>query len=172
MNVNLTNLNQFLASNNVEFVIPTYQRNYAWQKKHCEQLLEDVLAVSKEASKYHFLGTITYILHNNTQQFGNEYVIIDGQQRITSLMLLLKALHQLTKDENIKQSIEGYLNFNRTADKSKLRLKPIEKDREALECVMNKDYREFNGDSNIIDNYRFFLIECRKALHGGGGNLS
>lgn len=168
MNVNLTNLNQFLASNNVEFVIPTYQRNYAWQKKHCEQLLEDIITVSKDVSKYHFLGTITYILHNNAQQFGNEYVIIDGQQRITSFMLLLKALHQLTEDENIKRSIERYLNFNDT-DKSKLRLKPIEKDKEALEWVMDKDYREFSGNSNIINNYQFFLNESKKTLNGGGG---
>lgn len=66
MNVQLANLNQFLASHNVEFVIPAYQRNYAWQKKHCEQLLEDIITVSKDASKHHFLGTFTYILHPNT----------------------------------------------------------------------------------------------------------
>lgn len=167
MNVQLANLNQFLASHNVEFVIPAYQRNYAWQKKHCEQLLEDIVTVSKDASKYHFLGTFTYILHPNTQRFGNEYVIIDGQQRITSLMLLLKALHQLTKDENIKRNIERYLNFSDT-DKSKLRLKPIEKDKEALEYVMNKDYREFTDHSNITDNYRFLLTESKKVLQGGG----
>lgn len=82
-------------------------------------------------------------------------------------MLLLKALHQLTKDESIKRNIERYLNFSDT-DKSKLRLKPIEKDKEALEYVMNKDYREFMGHSNITDNYRFLLTESKKVLQGGG----
>lgn len=168
MTVQPASLNQIFSLNGVEFVIPVYQRNYAWQKKHCKQLLDDILEISTQPNKYHFLGTITYILHSNTQEFGNEYVIIDGQQRITTLMLLLKALQKYAKDENIKNIIATYLNFNST-DKSKLRLKPIEKDREALNFVMNGNWNEFRGDSNIIDNYRFFLIEIKKSIAGGGG---
>ena len=163
---------------NTRFVIPVYQRNYAWERTHCGKLLEDILIIVKK-QKGHFLGTITYILHYSPQGFGNieqEYVIIDGQQRITTLMLLLKALQAKSKNEQIKNTIENYIKFgannlsNLSADKeaqSKLRLKPIKKDKEALEFVMNDKWNEFNGKSKIIDNYQFFLKEVERLSREG-----
>lgn len=165
MNVQLTTLNQFFSLNSVEFVIPVYQRNYAWQKTHCKRLLDDILDVADKKHDTHFFGTITYILHPNTQHFGNEYVIIDGQQRITTVMLLLKALQKKTKNEDLRDMIEKYLNFG-SKDKAKLRLKPIKKDRDALDCVMN-DKQFMGGVSNIVDNFRFFNGELNGALARG-----
>lgn len=164
MNVQLTTLNQFFSLNSVEFVIPVYQRNYAWQKTHCKRLLEDILDVADKKHDSHFFGTITYILHQNTQNFGNEYVIIDGQQRITTVMILLKALQKKTKNVDLREMIEKYINLG-PKDKAKLRLKPIKKDREALNCVMNG--QQFMGASNIVENFRFFNSELNAALARG-----
>lgn len=113
MKVQDMSLNNFLATLNTRFVIPVYQRNYAWEKIHCKRLLEDMLIIIKK-QKGHFLGTVTYILHYSPQSFGNveqEYVIIDGQQRITTLMLLLKAIQSKSKDAQIQNTIENYIRF-------------------------------------------------------------
>ena len=165
MVIQQTSFDHFFSRPNTEFVIPVYQRNYAWQKRNCQQLLDDILAVAKDPNKQHFLGTITYIRHP-IQPYGDEFVIIDGQQRITTLMLLLKALQSKTKDENLSVGITSYLNFG-VKDETKLRLKPIKKDREALEYVMSGRWNEFMGHSNIKDNYRFFITEINKALGKG-----
>ena len=162
MKVKDSNLLTLFSLNGTEFVIPVYQRNYAWGKEQCGQLLDDILDVSK-SNKQHFLGTMTYIVHSNTQGVGSEFVIIDGQQRITTLTLLLKALQHnssIKNNEGLKKMIDNYLSFG-FADKIKLRLKPIKKDREAFECVMGERWTQFSGKSNIIDNFRFLLNETR-----------
>lgn len=61
MVIQQTSFNHFFSRPNTEFVIPVYQRNYAWQKLNCKQLLDNILAVAKDPNKQHFLGTITYI---------------------------------------------------------------------------------------------------------------
>lgn len=82
-------------------------------------------------------------------------------------MLLLKAMQSKTKDENLSVGISSYLNLGINKDKTKLRLKPIKKDREALEYVMSGRWTEFTGFSNIKDNYRFFTNEINKVLEKG-----
>lgn len=158
MNVKENDLNALLSLNDTDFAIPVYQRNYAWNTEQCEQLLADILSITS-TEKQHFLGTITYIVHSE-----NEYVIIDGQQRLTTVMLLLKALQQapsVKKNEKIKTTIDRYLFGN---DKSKLRLKPIKKDREAFEYVMNGQHTQFSGKSNVVNNFKFFLRETSKFI--------
>ena len=158
MKVKDNNLHALLSLNGTDFVIPVYQRNYTWQQGHCEQLLDDILSIvsteNQSTEKQHFLGTITYIIHSGDNSI--EFTIIDGQQRITTMMLLLKALQNNThakKNEQLQRQIDGYLfGFN---DKSKVRLKPIKKDKEAFECVMGE--QQFSGESNVIKNYKYFV---------------
>lgn len=158
-------LSDFLATQNTEFIIPVYQRNYAWEKVHCKKLLDDIKELTN-SSKSHFLGTITYILHIKESGFSmeREFVIIDGQQRITSIMLLLKAIDTLTKDEKIKNTIKNFIHLG---EQNKLRLKPIINDREALRYVMEGRADKFSEDCKIIQNYKFFLNELRKMLKEG-----
>lgn len=154
MKVKDNNLHALLSLNGTDFVIPVYQRNYAWEQEQCDQLFVDILNINS-SDKQHFLGTITYIVHSGDNSI--EFTIIDGQQRITTIMLLLKAIQdnvRIKKNEIIQKKIDSYLfGFS---DKSKVRLKPIKKDREAFECVMNGRLQDFRGKSNIIDNFRFF----------------
>lgn len=154
MKVKDNNLHALLSLNGTDFVIPVYQRNYAWEQEQCDQLFVDILNINS-SDKQHFLGTITYIVHSGDNSI--EFTIIDGQQRITTIMLLLKAIQdnvRIKKNEIMQKKIDSYLfGFS---DKSKVRLKPIKKDREAFECVMNGRLQDFRGKSNIIDNFRFF----------------
>lgn len=154
MKVKDNNLHALLSLNGTDFVIPVYQRNYAWEQEQCDQLFVDILNINS-SDKQHFLGTITYIVHSGDNSI--EFTIIDGQQRITTIMLLLKAIQdnvRIKKNEIMQKKIDSYLfGFS---DKSKVRLKPIKKDREAFECVMNGRLQDFRGKSNIIDNFKFF----------------
>ena len=83
-----------LLENNSQFTIPIYQRTYDWQKEQCLQLYEDVKEIGKsDGRKKHFVGAITY---QEDVTMANEdvrrYQIIDGQQRLATMMLLLRAI--------------------------------------------------------------------------------
>ncbi len=79
-------LDVFIGEKKARFVIPVYQRNYDWKKNNCEKLFADVENIVK-TGKSHFLGTVV------CQSVDGEYIIIDGQQRIASVILLAKALY-------------------------------------------------------------------------------
>jgi uncharacterized protein with ParB-like and HNH nuclease domain len=77
-----------------QFVIPIYQRAYSWQSSECEQLWDDILRVAQnESIPTHFLGSIVYVSKGVFQVSSvPELLVIDGQQRLTTLFLLLAAL--------------------------------------------------------------------------------
>src|SRR5690554_3284852 len=88
-----------LGENKSTFNIPVYQRNYEWNKEQLVQYFKDLEKIVKEGyNNYHFMGTIVFV-SNEKQGLMMERIIIDGQQRITTTMLLLKAIHD-TLDEN------------------------------------------------------------------------
>ncbi len=148
------------------FSIPAYQMNYTWAEKNCEKLLQDIVSISQN-KKTHFMGSITYILHliddEKSLRQLQEFVIIDGQQRITTLMLLLKAIETKIPNEEIKKEIDGLLNLTG----QKLRLKPIKSDKEAFDLVMQNRSHELQGVSHIRNNYKFFTKELDKYLEKG-----
>ncbi len=159
-------INDFFALTGTIFSIPVYQRNYTWKKKNCKKLLQDIVSISQN-KKTHFMGSITYILHliddEKSLRQLQEFVIIDGQQRITTIMLLLKAIETKIQNEAIKKEIDGLLNLAG----QRLRLKPIKSDKEAFDLVMQNRSHELQGVSHIRDNYRFFTKELDKYLEKG-----
>ncbi|WQR78137.1 DUF262 domain-containing protein [Helicobacter pylori] len=166
MKATQSTIKHFFVSPDTTFFIPVYQRNYAWEEKNCEKLLQDIVSISQN-KKTHFMGSITYILHliddEKSLRQLQEFVIIDGQQRITTLMLLLKAIETKIPNEEIKKEINIILNLTG----QKLRLKPIKKDKEAFELVMQNRSHELQGVSHIRNNYRFFTKELDKYLEKG-----
>ncbi len=104
-------INDFFALTGTIFSIPVYQRNYAWEEKNCEKLLQDIVSISQN-KKTHFMSSITYILHlvddEKSLRKLQEFVIIDGQQRITTIMLLLKAIETKIQNEGIKKRLTDY----------------------------------------------------------------
>ncbi len=159
-------VNDFFALTGTIFSIPVYQRNYTWEEENCEKLLQDIVSISQN-KKTHFMGSITYILHwiddEKSLRKLQEFVIIDGQQRITTLMLLLKAIETKIPNEEVKKEIDNLLNLSG----QKLRLKPIKSDKEAFDLVMQNRSHEVQGVSHIRNNYKFFAKELDKYLEKG-----
>ena len=130
-------LHQFLDGSDKRFVIPVYQRNYDWKTENCKRLLDDLVRVSKERSASHFFGGIVYFKPNVAGT--DEYQIIDGQQRLTTVALFLLALKRLIEDGKIVVSdtalssrINDYLVDKYAPETSKIKLKPINEDDDAF----------------------------------------
>ncbi len=159
-------VNDFFALPSTIFSIPVYQRNYTWEEENCEKLLQDIISISQN-KKTHFMGSITYILHliddEKSLRKLREFVIIDGQQRVTTLMLLLKAIETKIPNEEIKKEIDNLLNLSG----QKLRLKPIKSDKEAFDLVMQNRSHEIQGVSHIRNNYKFFTKELDNYISKG-----
>ncbi|GAA7939477.1 DUF262 domain-containing protein [Helicobacter pylori] len=159
-------VNDFFALTGTIFSIPVYQRNYTWEEENCEKLLQDIVSISQN-KKTHFMGSITYISHHIDDEKSlrklREFVIIDGQQRITTIMLLLKAIETKIPNEGIKKEIDGLLNLSG----QKLRLKPIKSDKEAFDLVMQNRSHEIQGVSHIRNNYKFFTKELDNYISKG-----
>ncbi|GAA7325737.1 DUF262 domain-containing protein [Helicobacter pylori] len=159
-------INDFFALTGTVFSIPVYQRNYTWEEENCEKLLQDIVSISQN-KKTHFVGSITYILHliddEKSLRQLQEFVIIDGQQRVTTIMLLLKAIEAKIQNEGIKKEIDNLLNLSG----QRLRLKPIKSDKEAFDLVMQNRSHELQGVSHIRNNYKFFTKELDKYLEKG-----
>jgi hypothetical protein len=78
-----------------KFKIPLYQRHYAWEEEQCAALWEDFIRLYKEPKSHHYLGTMVV-----EEMENGDFYIIDGQQRTTTLILLLKALNMQLEDPN------------------------------------------------------------------------
>ncbi len=165
MKATQSTVNDFFALTGTIFSIPVYQRNYTWEEENCEKLLQDIINISQN-KKTHFMGSITYILHHIDDEKSlrqlQEFVIIDGQQRVTTIMLLLKAIETKIPNEEIKKEIDGLLNLSG----QKLRLKPIKSDKEAFDLVMQNRSHEIQGVSHIRNNYKFFTKELDNYSKG------
>ncbi|AHZ26716.1 DUF262 domain-containing protein [Helicobacter pylori] len=161
-----SNINDFFALPGTIFSIPVYQRNYTWEEENCKKLLQDIISISQN-KKTHYMGSITYILHwiddEKSLRQLQEFVIIDGQQRVTTIMLLLKAIETKIPNEEIKKEIDNLLNLSG----QKLRLKPIKSDKEAFDLVMQNRSHEIQGVSCIKENYKFFTKELEHYLSKG-----
>ena len=155
----------FLTQNKTQFVIPVYQRNYDWTTTQCKQLLADIIEVGnkKHNEDTHFIGSIVFI-HDGvyTSSDVKQLVIIDGQQRLTTMTLLYLALYHFANvnglDEKAAEINETIL-INRFVkeENSKLKLKQTDVNAKAFRFLMNNnnpaDYTEF---SKVIENYSFF----------------
>ncbi|MFA8013502.1 DUF262 domain-containing protein [Helicobacter pylori] len=166
MKATQSTINDFFALTGTIFSIPVYQRNYTWEEENCEKLLQDIVSISQN-KKTHFMGSITYILHliddEKSLRQLQEFVIIDGQQRVTTIMLLLKAIETKIQNEGIKKEIDNLLNLSG----QRLRLKPIKSDKEAFDLVMQNRSHELQGVSHIRNNYKFFTKELEHYISKG-----
>lgn len=150
-----------IEKNKRVFKVPVYQRNYDWNNIQCEKLYQDIMNANKRDHK-HFTGTIVYIVGLDGSTL-NEVLIIDGQQRLTTMYILLKALYDAAKGVSfrIEAEIEEVM-FNRNCDeKYKLKLKPVKSDNEQLLLLIKDKTDEMDRNSNIYKNYITFknLIE-------------
>jgi len=141
-----------------KFVIPVYQRNYDWKKEQCKQLFDDLIDISS-TDRTHFLGSIVSIYHDDGED--REYLIIDGQQRLTTLSLLLLAIYKILENDLLNSSVnkeqirDEYLINKYSKDDKKIRLKPVKNDKDAFSSLFLNE-EEYIQDTNITLNYQYF----------------
>ena len=100
-------IEEYLGAPKTVFVVPVYQRNYDWKDENCSQLFNDIIKVV-ESGKEHFLGTICFKVYSS-----HERSIIDGQQRLTSISLMLKAIYDFDDDEENRDEIRDQYLYNK-----------------------------------------------------------
>ncbi|MFG6383105.1 MAG: DUF262 domain-containing protein, partial [Lachnospiraceae bacterium] len=123
------NLLEFIGPGKRTFYIPVYQRNYDWKRIQCITLFKDIekIAIDNKRNS-HFLGTIVYVEGDSSANF-RQFIVIDGQQRLTSIMLLLKAILDFTKNEQLKEEInDSYLINKYGPEVLRIKLKPMKSD--------------------------------------------
>lgn len=154
-------LNDLIKKNDIQFVIPVYQRNYDWTIKECKTLLNDIKDAGK-LNREHFIGSIVYVDDHSPKTGIQELIIVDGQQRLTTIILIYLRLYKLAgelKDNRLKDRMYEHYLINKYADndEEKIKLKPTENNDKALKSIfLNTEFKE---KSNIIDNYNFFEKE-------------
>ncbi|GAA7244659.1 DUF262 and DUF1524 domain-containing protein [Helicobacter pylori] len=151
-----TLLGFFEEYQNNQFVIPIYQRVYSWKKEQCEQLWDDIIKIGgNDKMNGHFIGSILYVLDGNTP--SSPLLIIDGQQRLTTITLLCIALRSHLSDEVKCEEIESYLiNSDKDGDK-KFRLILSESDKDTLLSLIDKNKRKPSEPSvKIMENFKLF----------------
>ncbi|MCQ2632153.1 DUF262 domain-containing protein [Helicobacter pylori] len=169
MEAKATTLLRFFEENqNNQFVIPIYQRLYSWKKEQCEQLWDDIIKIGgNDKMNGHFIGSILYVLADDTH--SSPLLIIDGQQRLTTITLLLIALRNHSSDEVkilekfSRKEIESCLiNNNKDGDK-KFRLILSESDKDTLLSLIDKNKRKPSESSvKIVENFKLFEKWIRK----------
>ena len=163
-------LHEFIEGHKIQFVIPVYQRNYDWLIDNCDQLFSDLVKLSRSNRRSHFFGSIV------TSSADSSYnrLVIDGQQRLTTISLLLLAGIKAVKDGTVEiseeskldEAYEVFLKAKFCNSERKIKLVPIENDRIAYDKIFNEE-DSFDEDSKVTRNYRHFydlLAEKPQAL--------
>lgn len=148
-------LRDFIGTNKVLFRIPVYQRNYDWSESNCNRLLDDIYDIMQSGDK-HFLGTIVFMAAKSGGFALQEYIIIDGQQRLTTLMLILKALSVVAEsvgDDCYHEIEEQYLHNKYCDEEFKVKLKPIKSDNNQFTLLLEDKIDEMDEDTHIYHNF-------------------
>ncbi|GAA9198353.1 hypothetical protein BTM363_01740 [Helicobacter pylori] len=154
-----------------QFVIPIYQRVYSWEKEQCKQLWDDIIKTGgNDQIEGHFIGSIVFVHDGIYTTSHNELLIIDGQQRLTTITLLFIALRDHLNDEDeflekfSRQKIQNryLINSDEKGDK-RFKLILSESDRDTLICLIDKDKRKPSEPSlKIMENFKLFEEWIRK----------
>lgn len=158
---------KFFDGSDKRFIIPLYQRNYDWKEENCEQLFQDLLKMHHSKRKSHFFGSIVSSIQAGTE----DRFIIDGQQRITTVSLLLIAMVNAfnagdiiaTDGKLVDKIFKRYLVDEYQEDERKVKLKPIKKDMDAFDSLLYRTKDQYVKGSNVTRNYEFFYDKIKKS---------
>ena len=156
-----------------QFVVPIYQRTYSWTSVQCEKLLDDIQRVGADSSQLsHFIGSIVYFNPSSAPVTSvPELLVIDGQQRLTTVSLLLLAItHFLKKNDKIKldddesweEIQETYLVNKHRKDDTKFKLLLTRKDKETFTNLINEIANNDTSSKRVQDNYQYFVKNVNK----------
>ena len=172
MKSTVTSILTFLEGSK-QFVIPIYQRTYEWKREQCSQFWEDVLLIgANQEPKPHFFGSIVYMDPEEPQNIGDvqEILVIDGQQRLTTLSLLISALSRVIQEQGVdigispKELSNRYLFNENKMGESRYKQILTQSDKETLICLLEEDRELPTSYAPLLEkNYKFFYSQCKKA---------
>lgn len=169
-----------LFSGAKQFIIPIYQRNYRWELQNCEELWNDIVrAAADPTSAGHFLGSIVYISNSQVNLLSDvpQSLIIDGQQRLTTISLfilaLVRALQEQHPEANTQRLVSEFLKNEHYDGELHNKLALTRIDQETYLALLNNRDLPKNASPRIVENFRFFEDRIRKSslsaedLYGG-----
>lgn len=157
-----------------QFIIPIYQRTYSWTLTQCHQLWNDVIqSVTDDDVHGHFLGSIVYVERGLYQVSSvAELLVIDGQQRLTTLTLLLAALRERIRDDGDSgiisvSRINNYYLFN-SEESGDLHYKLLltQSDGATLASIVDGAVAPMNPSPRVMENYKYFLDQIKQSSLG------
>lgn len=145
-------------------IIPVYQRNYDWTAKQCEKLFDDIEDMIESKRPRHFFGAVV-----GYPEDSFTWIVIDGQQRMTTVSLLMLALVHAIEQGEVDEGEPGvarrlmrnYLTLDEGSDQ-KFKLKPVKDDRDSYAKLFGAE-QHFNEKSKITSNYRYFRDRLRNT---------
>ena len=158
MKVTHDNINTFLYTPGKYFVIPDFQRPYSWDIANIASFLEDIESVMA-ANKNHYFGSIVFINE------GHNSTIIDGQQRATTVLLMLTALCHIAKDNPSSSAMSAveiedkylYNKHDYSEEKNRIKLRTVTTDNKIFEEIFDRHtYSENSKDSKLYQAYAYF----------------
>ena len=158
---------EYMEGSKKRFIIPVYQRNYDWKIENCRQLYDDLIKVIKNKRKSHFFGSLVSVYEPSGK--NTEFLVIDGQQRLTTVSLLLLAMYNLIKGDVIKpndetldkQIYEEFLVDKYQPKETRIKLKPVKNDQTAFGKLFDSS-SEYISESNLTRNYTYFYDRIQK----------
>ena len=174
-------LTKFLSTE-AQFSVPIYQRKYSWKKENCLKLLDDIIKVANDDGRpCHFIGSVLYLAKDSSMHASavKEYLVIDGQQRLTTISILLLALGDYTAlkfKNNLEEYKKAATNLDKISRKYLLnedesgdlyyKVKLNKEDSYAWKKLINNREKPDDIDkSKIFDNYKVILEEfCKQNV--------
>ena len=171
-----TTLNKLLNTSR-QFIVPIFQRNYSWQKSQYEQLWFDILRASKFKEKQnHFIGSIVYIDMGTPAGRPQQLLLIDGQQRLTTISILLCAIKDYVQKFNLETKLinlakikNQFLYNSDEIDEDKYKLLLNVQDKETyIKLIDNTIFTVNKPATNIIKCYEFFYEHIEDFIKQDG----
>ncbi len=150
---------QHIIEGTKQYIVPLFQRAYSWSKQEWEILWEDILDLcEKENPTPHFMGSIVTMQTTSVPESVNKYLLIDGQQRLTTVFILLAALRDKAKNsgdgELAKEINDTFLVNPFKKDTDYYKLQPTQVDRQAFYCIIKDELT--NDKNSILECFNFF----------------
>jgi len=147
-----------------QYVVPLFQRPYSWEKKEWQALWDDLLELCQvDNPRLHFMGSIVTMPTTSVPQGVSKYVLIDGQQRLTTILILLTALRDAAKqsEEKLASEIDDRFLVNRYEEGCDYyKLQPTQVDRVAFHQIIRDSEPQVKA-GGILECYRFFEKKIR-----------
>ncbi len=158
---------KYMDGSGKRFVIPVYQRNYDWGTVHCKRLYDDLVKIIKNDRESHFFGSLVSVY--NPEGDNEEFLVIDGQQRLTTVSLLFLAMYDIMEEGILipekkilpEKILESYLIDKYQPEDTRIKLKAVKDDRDAFERLFGEEVDYIRG-SNLTENYRYFYDRIQK----------